>query len=379
MTGSRLGAGGWAARFGVAALLVLSLVPVPNWFPSERSVPWYGSVALQWLVGAGWVGAGALVLGALSRRRPGLWRDGSLGHALGSFDPKNSRALGMVALGAGLAYLAVATGVFDRRPLLIDEVVQVFQARTYAAGRLWLPVDADPAFRSTLNLVEYQGRWFSHFPPGWALLLALGELIGASWLVGPVVGGLTVWMWGLILRRIEPSPSVRAGALLLAAFAPFTLFVAASHMNHGPVLFWLLAAVAGWLAFMERPAAVTGLAVGVAAGMAVITRPADAAAFALPAAVWALWWARAPGRKAQLGWIGLGIVGPLALLALVNVATTGSALTSGYQLLWGPNVGRASIRPRMAPRTHRAGASSWWPSTYFASIRSFSKRRFPVS
>ena len=332
------GVGGWAARLGIAALLILSLLPVPNWFPSERSVPWYGAVATQWLVGGAWVIGGALVLGLGSRRWPRLWREGSLGQAVASCDPLDPRALAIVAVGAGLAYLAVAAGVFDRRPLLIDEVIQVFQARTYAAGRLWLPVDPDPAFRSTLNLVEFEGRWFGHFPPGWGLLLAAGEWAGASWVIGPVVGGLTVWMWGLVLRRIEPSASIRAGGLLLFAFAPLTLFMAASHMNHGPVLFWLLAAVAGWLAFVERPRALTGLAIGAAFGMAVITRPADAVAFAVPAAVWAL--ARF-GRSgmAPLGWIALGVLPPLGFLALVNGATTGSILSSGYQLLWGPNVG----------------------------------------
>jgi len=327
------------ARLGVAALLVSSLLPVSNWFPSERSVPWYRSLATQWAIGGVWVLAGAVLLGLASQRWPALWRPGSLRQALGSFDPANRRALAVVAIGAGLAYVAVASLVFDRRPLLIDEVVQVFQARTYAGGHLWLPVDPDPAFRSTLNLVEYEGRWFSHFPPGWALLLALGELAGVTWIVGPLVGALAVGMWGLILRRIEPSASIRAGALLLFGFAPFTLSMASSHMNHGPALFWLLAAVAGWLAFRDRPRALTGLAAGAAFGMALITRPADAAAFAVPAVVWALIWAARAGRMGSLGWIVLGAVPPLAFLALVNSATSGSMLTSGYQLLWGPNVG----------------------------------------
>ncbi len=339
MSVGRHGVGGWTARLVVAALLVLSLLPIPNWFPSERSAPWFGPVVSQWLVGAAWVVAGALILGLASRRWPALWRDGSLTEGIGRLDPAEPRALAVVAVAATLAYLAVAAGVFEGRPLLIDEVVQVFQARTYAGGRLWLPVDADPAFRTTLNLVEHQGRWFGHFPPGWPLLLVAGEWAGASWIVGPVVGGLTVWMWGLVLRRIESSASVRAGALLLFAFAPFTLFMAASHMNHGPVLLWLMAALAGWMAFVERPRALLGLAVGLAFGMAVITRPADAAAFALPAVVWAVIWVAGPGRLAPLAWIALGAMPPLAVLALVNDATTGSVVTSGYQLLWGPNVG----------------------------------------
>ena len=370
MSSDRHRAGGWAARLVIAALLVSSLLPVPNWFPSERSAPWYGALATGWLVGAAWVVGGALVLGLASRRWPRLWREGSLGQAIASFDPLHPRALAIVAVAAGLGYLAVAAGVFDRRPLLIDEVVQVFQARTYAGGRLWLPVDPDPAFRSTLNLVEFEGRWFGHFPPGWPLLLAVGEWVGASWVVGPVVGGLTVWMWGLVLRQIEPAASIRAGALLLFAFAPFTLFMAASHMNHGPVLFWLLAGVAGWLAFLERPRAVTGLAIGLAFGMAAITRPGDAAAFAVPMAAWALLWVRGPGRVAPLGWIGLGLVPPLAFMGLVNGATTGSVLTSGYELLWGPNVG-LGFHPAPYGPPHTVGRGFELVALYLLRLNTF--------
>ena len=339
MTAGGAPLGRTAFRFGVGGLLLAGLLPIANWIASERSIPWYQRALTAWAVGLVWVVGGAAVLAVLSTRIPALWRDGALTGGFGSIDPARPRALAIVTGLALLAYLVVATAVFDRRPLLIDEVVQLWQARAYAAGHLWLPLDADPAFRSTLNLVEFNGRWFGHFPPGWPLLLALGELIRAPWLVGPVAGAVAVLCFGLILRRAEPEPAVRAGALLLFAFAPFTLSMASSHMSHGPVLMWLLAALAAWLGWTERPGPGLALLVGGALGMAAITRPADAVAFGLPLAVWILVRVRGGDRWTRFVPMVAAALVPLAFMLAVNHATTGSFLTSGYALLWGPNVG----------------------------------------
>ncbi len=326
-------------RLAVGALLLAGLLPIANWIPSERSIPWYPNAIRAWTIGLVWVVGGAAILAALSDRLPALWREGSVGRALAAFDPAQARALAIITALALLAYLGIATAAFDRRPLLIDEVVQVWQARGYAAGHLWLPLDPDPAFRSTLNLVEFQGRWFGHFPPGWPLLLALGELIRASWMVGPLTGAVAVFCFGLVLRRAEPQASVRAGALLLFAFGPFTLAMASSHMSHGPVLMWLLVALAAWLGWLERPTVGRALLVGAALGMAAITRPADAAAFGFPLACWAVLKIRNGDRWTRFIPIAAAALVPLGFMVAVNLATTGAAFTSGYELLWGRNVG----------------------------------------
>jgi hypothetical protein len=325
----------------VAGLLGASLLPIANWFPSERSAPWYPDALSRWLLGTLVVVGGGWLLARGSIAAPVLWREGALARWLDRVDPAKPVALGVVAAVAALLYLVVAVVIFETRPIHIDEVVLRFQARTYAAGRLWWPVDPDPAFRSVLHLAEHQGRWFGHFPPGWPLLLALGELARAPWVVGPLAGGAAVWAWGLVLRRAEPRVSVRGGALLLFGLAPFVVFVAGSSLNHQATLMWLLLALAGWLRLVERPSLATAVATGLAVGMAAITRPPDAAAFGLPAAVWLLFWWQREGRRVA-GPVAALIAGALILvlgMLAVNAATTGSALTSGYQLLWGPHVG----------------------------------------
>ncbi|MFN0178441.1 MAG: hypothetical protein ACKVZ0_06540 [Gemmatimonadales bacterium] len=327
------------ARLVIAALLAVSLLPIANWIPSERATPWYGVVATNWLVLGGGCLAGAVLVGWLGGRAPARWRTGALAGLLGRFDPIRPPALALVTFLALAAYLAVAVGIFQTRPILIDEIVFLFQARSYTAGRLWLPVDSDPAFRSVLHLVEHGGRWFGHFPPGWPALLAVGEWVGRAWLIGPLVGAATVAAWGRVLVRLEERPSVRGGALLLFALAPFVAFMAGSQMNHSAALLWILVALVAWLALRAGAGMGAAVGAGFALGMAAITRPLDALAFGLPAAIWVLGWARAGGRGRFVVAMAVAALVPLAGMLAVNAATTGSAWQSGYQLLWGPNVG----------------------------------------
>jgi hypothetical protein len=156
--------------------------------------------------------------------------------------------------------------------------------------------------------------------------------------VGPACGALAVAAFIVFLRTTEPGRATRWAAAALFALAPFTVFQAASHMNHGFTLAALLVATAAlarvvtadrprpWLAF------VSGLGYGVAATI----RPTDALAFALPAGVWYLARAvRDRRRLADLLASGVGVALPLLALFWVNGHTTGDPLLFGYQVLWG--------------------------------------------
>ncbi len=131
--------------------------------------------------------------------------------------------------------------VFSGRPLLIDEIIQVVQARIFASGRLWLPAPAHPEFTSSMHLID-TGKVYGQFPAGGPAMLALGTLVRAEWLVGPVAGVVSAWAFARLLRLIEPRRFVRRLALALFALAPFVVFMSGSHMNHVTSLMWLLLA-----------------------------------------------------------------------------------------------------------------------------------------
>src|SRR5690606_34555697 len=152
-----------------------------------------------------------------------------------------------------------------------DEIIQVYQARIFASGRLWLPAPEHLEFTGAMHLIDHAGKVYGQFPAGGPAMLMLGTLAGAEWLVGPVFAAVSVILFARLLRRIEASDGAALAALLLFAFAPFTFFLSGSMMNHVTALTWLLAAALG-LAIVSseeqaRPGVtfVIGLALGLAA------------------------------------------------------------------------------------------------------------------
>ena len=246
----------------------------------------------------------------------------------------------LISLGAFVLYAVIARAVFSGRPLLIDEIVQVLQARIYTAGHLWLPVPPHREFYSILHVVDTGDKVYSQFPPGGPAMLAIGELVHAAWLVGPACGAISVALFSRLVRLTDPDASraFHIGATLLFAVTPFGAFMFGSHMNHATTLMWLMLSTVA-LAMVARDGAprlgwafVNGLGLGVAATI----RPLDAFAFALPAAGWLLFLAwRDKRRWADAIASGIGVAIPFAAMMYVNSQTTGSPLLFGYEVLWG--------------------------------------------
>lgn len=324
----------------VAAVLALgSLLPLANWIPGGSQVLWWTTPIESWAYGTLTAVLIAIVLAIVWRRgglpwRSDLWAD--LGRRADAHPVASSAALGAVAL---VVYAAVSTWIFDRRPLLIDEIIQLYQARIFAGGALWLPASGLPEFFGAMHLVETATRVYGQFPPGAPAMLLPGVPFGTEWLMVPLFAAVSAALWPVVLRRAEAEPGVRLGAALLFAFTPFTVFLSGSYMNHVTVLTWILFALAALALVTEagdgrRPgwAFVGGLGFGVAATI----RPLDAFAFAVPAAVWYLGRALRDRRRwiealAALG----GVVLPMSAMFWVNEVTNGSPFRFGYQVLWG--------------------------------------------
>ena len=323
----------------VAALLIalFGFLPIANWIPGGFAIPAWGDLVGGWWSGTGIVAGVSLVAVLLTRRVQTLPGQRLLPAAARSYAAAPAVWSVGIACLALLLYLWIARDVFSARPLLIDEVAQVFQARIFADGALYQPAPQHPEFFSSLHILNLDGKLFSQFPAGGPAMLALGALIGAEWMIGPVFGAMSVVLFGALVRHLEPRPGVALAALLLFAFAPFAAFMSGSHMNHVTGLTWLLAGLVGLVRVTSRsvPRIRDGLLVGVGFGMAATIRPSDAFVFALPAGCWLLGRAFRSGSWRAVAGAVIGIAGPVVALLGVNAVTTGSPLTFGYTAYWG--------------------------------------------
>lgn len=317
-------------------LLAFGFLPIVTWVPGGPDGTAHAAVLalgpdVVLVLGVG------LILAIASRPIPGLWRPDLLAPGVAACHRHPGRTALLLAAAALALYATIALTVFSAKPLSIDELLQVWHGRILASGRLWIPVPELPEFSRTMHMVDLEGRRFSQFPVGGPAMLALGTLAGAEWLVAPMFGAVSAALAWQLFRRLEPSGGVAPGAALLFAAAPFTAFMAGSHMNHVTALTWLLVAMVG----LERatrggaPSPGAGLVTGLGMGIAATIRPLDAAVFALPAGMWLLWRAWQSGRAGVLLLAGVGVAIPVGLLLLANRATTGDPLVFGYQALWG--------------------------------------------
>ncbi len=247
-------------------------------------------------------------------------------------------------VGGAFTALSVALAWYAYRfaPTTADEIAQLWHARILLHGRLALPADPNAEFFAVDNVID-TGRWYSQFPIGGPLVLALGYLIHAPWLLDPLLGGCTAALVYHVARRAYGETPGRAAAVLFA-LAPIPLLMSASYMNHVPVLFLTMLALAG-LAEWERAATrrrglwIAG-GIGLALGFMATIRPLDAVVvstvvglFQLPVIRRDRWRWRDLAVQAALGAVGV------APVLLANRATAGGIFHFGYEVMWGAATG----------------------------------------
>ncbi|NNK48055.1 MAG: hypothetical protein HKP01_04210 [Gemmatimonadetes bacterium] len=239
-----------------------------------------------------------------------------------------------------LVALLLATGIFAfaRRPLLIDSVVQLFQARVFASGSLYVGAPPDEAFFAVQHMLIDGGRWYSQYPPGHSALLAFGVLLGAAWVVPVALSVGTALFLHAFARRAYDLATGRATVIVLV-LAPFFWFMGASHMNHVSALFFVSAFLYMLVRWEERGAPLHLLGAGLAIGGAFLSRPLTAAAVGLALApfVLATAWRKRDVRSVMAGAAG-ALIGVGMYLAY-NAATTGDPFLPGYVKLWGVDHG----------------------------------------
>ena len=315
-------------------LLAVPLLPLGSMAGEFRADSAYVGPA-EWVLGLAIFGTVAWLLAwALPER------------ALRAVDGLGSRFAGGGGAPVPLLLLAALAGIlvvvsmlaFEHRPQLVDSVIQLFQARIFAAGEVVAPAPSAPEFFVTQHMIVADGRWYSQYPPGHSALLAIGVLAGSPWLVPIALSLATAALLYGWARHAYDERTARV-TLLLLVLAPFFFFMGASFMSHVSSL----AAVCGFLycfaRWEEGGRAGFLAAAGAVLGMAFLSRPVEVLAIGgVFGAALAADCVRAR-RWLPLAAFGAAFLTVASIYLAFNAATTGHPFRPGYIELWGSSHG----------------------------------------
>jgi 4-amino-4-deoxy-L-arabinose transferase-like glycosyltransferase len=240
----------------------------------------------------------------------------------GPGDPDRFAWIPAIWVTAVAAILALTS--YQSHPHVPDEVSYLLQAKYFAEGRLTLPLPPVPqAF--DVDLMSYEAtRWYSPVSPAWPAMLAIGMVLGAPWLVNPLLGGVNLLLAYRLLLALYPRRTARIAVLLLAV-SPWNLFMAMNFMPHTATLTCALAAAVAVARLRRDPRLRWALLGGFFLGIVGLIRPLEGVAVAVLLGLWSL---GARGRRLRLlpsAGLTLAALGTALIILPYNKLLTGSA------------------------------------------------------
>ncbi len=127
----------------------------------------------------------------------------------------------------------IAVYVFDSIPHVIDAAHFLWIARTFIeTGTFHLPASELYEYYQDTFALEYNGRFFSLFLPGFSVFLAPFVLLGIPQLFSPLCNGIAVLLLGKIADVEFEDDRISFFAMVFATCSSFFLFMSASFMTH---------------------------------------------------------------------------------------------------------------------------------------------------
>jgi hypothetical protein len=198
----------------------------------------------------------------------------------------NGRAAPWAAGAVAALVCGYVWGHLNPTAVVHDEASYLLQARIFARGAFAMPAAPLPEFFEQFHtfVTPFQA---SKYPPGHALLLAVGAVVGWTALAPLLLNGLTGALIFLLARRVTNAwVALLTWTIWLFSSATFHYLVSYFSQTTSGAL-WML----GWWCLLQwrdtgrRPWL---LALAACVGWLAITRPLTAAAYALPIGVYVL-------------------------------------------------------------------------------------------
>jgi 4-amino-4-deoxy-L-arabinose transferase-like glycosyltransferase len=268
--------------------------------------------------------------------------------------------LAIAILASGYLLLTARLQGRDLFPKMHDECSYLIGMQMLARGKLCMPALPLPDFFDSFYILV-RPAYASIYFIGTALLFVPTIWLHLPiWLMPIMVAGAIVGMMYRIFAELIDGVAGLLAALLtvsISAFRDFSIMLT----GHLPMLLMGLILFAAWMRWRESQRLRWAIVMGVAAGWAAITRPADAVVYAAPVAVAVLaaLLRPRPGRFKSLAVMVLSALPFLALQVAFNRQVTGNALLSPYtfyiaQDMPGSQFGFHPYDPQLCPASSLA-------------------------
>jgi hypothetical protein len=249
------------------------------------------------------------------------------------------RFIPVLCLAVVISCFMICDRIYEQIPHTEDEISYRWQAHVFAEGKLFVASPTQAANMFVPFVIDFQGRRFSKYPPGWPLVLALGVRLGLEAWINPLLAGVSVWLAYLLGTRLV-NEIVGGIAAVLMATSPFFLLNSASLLSSSLSLALTGAFALAWLeSFSDRTAASSNCyaaVAGICLGWLALTRPLTAVGVALPFGIngLSLLWYGDGSIRRRVVFIGALAAGLAGLLFVWQYAVTGRLFLDPYTLWW---------------------------------------------
>ena len=164
-----------------------------------------------------------------------------------------------------------------------DTASYLFQAKLFAHGRLFAEPPPEYGFTASPHVNINNGKWYSKYQFGNALMLTPGVLVDAPWLTPAILTGLTLVFLYLIVREIYDK-RIAMLAMILGCISPATLIMGATWFSENVSRFYLSIYLFALIKMLKNGRWFYAALSGFALGYAFNTRPYQAFVFGLAGA-----------------------------------------------------------------------------------------------
>ncbi|MDE0481475.1 MAG: hypothetical protein OXI67_02735 [Candidatus Poribacteria bacterium] len=218
-----------------------------------------------------------------------------------------------------------------------DTVSYLFQAKLFAEGKISVPAPPEYGFSSSPHINILNGKWYSKYPFGNALMLMFGVFVNAPWLIPALATGGALFLLFLFVRETYNKP-IALIAAMIALISPATAGMGSTWFSEPVSRFYLALYLFALIRTLNGAGNVLyPLISGFALGYAFNTRPLSAIVFGVVGAGFALYYLykpritgesnetveqnqdNPPTRKQLVSRLGIFLI-PFAVMVLVCMA-----------------------------------------------------------